>query len=263
MEKAIETPCVIINEHGMCPSSRYCRPDGLTECSGKPASADICDGRDNDGTLDADDCEPLDATVFPSCDGKICGGDGCGGSCGSCGGQDACVGGACVCQGVCNGNCGGDGCGGSCGVCADNETCDGTSCLPICVPNCDGSCGSCGGTQECINDVCVEVDVADCEGKSCGPDGIDEICGSFNGGQVCNGAGVCETPLCVPDCAGKQCGDDGCGQSCGGCPGKGTECKNGMCEEAPAGAVPVARPRSVVRSPISGSTTSNRAPTAR
>ncbi len=56
----------------------------------------------------------------PSCAGKTCGADGCGGSCGDCeagarcGAQGACV----ACTPSCEGKtCGDDGCGGSCGVC--------------------------------------------------------------------------------------------------------------------------------------------------
>ena len=37
---------------------------------------------------------------MPNCSGKVCGNDGCGGSCGTCGPGTACNGGACVAQGV-------------------------------------------------------------------------------------------------------------------------------------------------------------------
>jgi hypothetical protein len=56
---------------------------------------------------------------LPLCDGKQCGDDGCGGSCGACAENEACgADGQCMCAPSCEGKtCGDDGCGGSCGVC--------------------------------------------------------------------------------------------------------------------------------------------------
>ena len=88
------------------------------------------------------------------CDGKVCGDDGCGGSCGECPDvQDACIEGQCICQPACDGNeCGDDGCGGVCGTCVGPQAkcVDGACiCEPICVgklcgdDGCGGSCGAC------------------------------------------------------------------------------------------------------------------------
>jgi heme-degrading monooxygenase HmoA len=59
------------------------------------------------------------------CTGKVCGDDGCGGSCGTCADGEACGGGQCVfllCTPDCTGKvCGDDGCGGSCGTCLDGD----------------------------------------------------------------------------------------------------------------------------------------------
>lgn len=65
----------------------------------------------------------------PQCDGKYCGDDGCGGSCGSCdagtvcsAATNRCV--ATTCTPDCRGRqCGGDGCGGSCGGCRKGNLC--------------------------------------------------------------------------------------------------------------------------------------------
>lgn len=62
------------------------------------------------------------------CDGRVCGPDGCGGSCGDCPDDAVCtVTGACVaCVADCDGRvCGPDGCGGSCGACSDGVVCTG------------------------------------------------------------------------------------------------------------------------------------------
>ena len=68
-----------------------------------------------------------------TCDGKECGPDGCGGSCGNCTGpQEACSNRLCVCQPACDYKaCGDDGCGGSCGSCAGGKVCQ----LGQCVGN--------------------------------------------------------------------------------------------------------------------------------
>ncbi|MEZ4266705.1 MAG: hypothetical protein R3F39_10030 [Myxococcota bacterium] len=76
----------------------------------------------------------------PSCGEQECGADGCGGSCGSCSEDQACVEGFCGCVPDCGGpgagppKCGDDGCGGTCALtCVSKLTCE--------VGTCDG--GSC------------------------------------------------------------------------------------------------------------------------
>ena len=66
-----------------------------------------------------------------NCEGKECGDDGCGGTCGECAeAQEDCVDGLCICQPHCVGKeCGDDGCGGTCGECAEDEECDGGTCV--------------------------------------------------------------------------------------------------------------------------------------
>jgi hypothetical protein len=85
------------------------------------------------------------------CEAKVCGTDGCGGSCGLCeGAQDLCVDGACVCQPDCvNKNCGTDGCGGSCGSChVTTQICSSTQ-------NCvDAPC------ETAVCGVCDEIDIS-------------------------------------------------------------------------------------------------------
>ena len=68
---------------------------------------------------EVEDCPQKD------CNGKTCGDDGCGGSCGSCPAGDTCLAnGTCVCTPDCEGKiCGDDGCGGSCGGCINGGQC--------------------------------------------------------------------------------------------------------------------------------------------
>ena len=70
----------------------------------------------------------LDTTqCVANCTGKVCGDDGCGGSCGDCTNGDVCSdAGQCeACTPACDGKvCGDDACGGSCGDCGDGMACD-------------------------------------------------------------------------------------------------------------------------------------------
>ena len=197
----------------------------------------------SDGDPCTDDlCEPASGCVYkpipgccePSCAGKACGDDGCGGSCGACGPSEACEAGACVCQADCAGKgCGPDGCGGTCGICGPGLTCSGAgqcACEPDCGgkscgdDGCGGSCGACAADQSCTAaGLCVCE--PDCAGKACGGDGCGGSCGVCPGGTSCQ-SGLCQ---CDPDCAGKACGGDGCGGSCGSC-AAGSSCSGGQCE---------------------------------
>lgn len=149
----------------------------------------------------------------PNCDGKNCGNDGCGGSCGNCtaAGQACTITGVCsVCQPNCGGReCGDDGCGGTCGTCADElkETCDTSGLCVACRPN-------------CVN-------------KDCGDDGCGSVCGACIDGQQCSPKQVCVS--CLPQCTNKNCGADGCGGVCGTCNATNSEvCVESLCS---AGAV--------------------------
>jgi hypothetical protein len=83
------------------------------------------------------DVEILDQECTPDCTDKICGSDGCGGSCGNCGAEEVCSADQMSCEAACvpdcsdNKICGDDGCGGNtCGVCETGTACstDQTTC---------------------------------------------------------------------------------------------------------------------------------------
>lgn len=89
------------------------------------------------------------------CAGKACGPNGCGGTCGTCAGNQQCQNGQCVatCTPACGGSvCGADGCGGACGSCGSGESCENGACVPL-----NGSCSpACVGGQVCqSNGTCV------------------------------------------------------------------------------------------------------------
>ena len=207
------------------------------------------DGADPAGT------NPLECSNWnctPSCGAKVCGDDGCLGSCGTCDADQycdttgACQ--ACTCAGK---ECGADECGKACGTCTGALGCDKTGkCVAVpteCVTKdtagcpgcacescvCNGNGGSFAGDADCCatdsqygwdgycaNECQVNCGgpecpcVSDCAGKTCGDDGCGGTCGTCTGaGEVCTTAGAC----CVPNCTDKSCGDDGCGGTCGAC----------------------------------------------
>jgi hypothetical protein len=180
----------------------------------------------------------------PSCFGRTCGDDGCGGSCGLCAAGKSCLGGNCVggpCTASCAGKqCGPDGCGGSCGACSFGQTCSAAgrcSCTPSCSA---GSCGSdgCGGTCACPTGF-------SCNGGTC--------CSNLNGpcqtsANCCNGA-MCDQGTCRAidhntchgyndtctspyDCCSGRCssGKCGCGAMGAYCrPGQNSDCCSLSC----------------------------------
>lgn len=189
----------------------------------------------------------------PSCAGKQCGPDGCGGTCGTCKdpSKATCADGLCVdaCSPKpvkCKTNaCGDDGCGGICGTCPNGQACGNGQCSAVALPtaptSCADSCGSvapagcycvpsCQAEGSCCADfkaVCGCKPV--CGAKKCGDDGCGGACGTCGGPTpFCGADGQC-TAACDKKCTGKTCGPDGCGGSCGACPA-GTACSyNGQC----------------------------------
>jgi hypothetical protein len=121
----------------------------------------------------------------PNCFGKVCGSNGCLGSCGSCGTGQTCNLGICVDENTCTDTClslnyqCGTVCGIDCGTCTNTHgttSCSTGICQPVCDTNyrsCDGNaangcetqlgtttdCGSCGDTcntgYTCVGGVCV------------------------------------------------------------------------------------------------------------
>jgi MYXO-CTERM domain-containing protein len=256
--------CDSVGWQGCCDGDSvvWCQDGELKteDCSGSPSCGWNAAGGYYDcktaGGADPSGEYPLvcKGTCFATCDGKECGDDGCGGSCGQCVGKWAvCTPEGVCCESSCAGKeCGGDGCGGICGVCADGLSCDGSLCIDAipegCYPQETPGCGGCG-CEACViakDDYCGDQSwdsvcatlcaefcgadcpcIPDCDGKVCGPDGCGGTCGECDEGFYCSGVGQC-TDECLGSCNGKECGDDGCGESCGSCDG-GFHCSQGQC----------------------------------
>ena len=145
-------------------------------------------------------CGSEDSKCEPQCDGKQCGDDGCGGTCGACAAGTACSVDQCVpCEASCLGHmCGPDGCGGDCGACGEGQVCDALSLLCIdkpagCQPQCEANL------------------------FECGPDGCGSDCGICGEGTFCKPDLRNCVGTCTPQCDGLECGADGCGGQCGTC----------------------------------------------
>ncbi len=149
------------------------------------------------------DCTTADGTT------KVCGSDGCGGSCGSCPPGIPCIDGQCPCDaeaGCVWNECGPDGCGGYCG--SGNPATEG-----------------CYGDEVCQNGICQDVCIPNCGGKQCGPDGCYGSCGTCPcfgcpPGAISCEWGLCQVPVscdckCIFDCF-DTCpdGDQACFQNC-------------------------------------------------
>jgi hypothetical protein len=182
-----------------------------------------------------------EGVCITDCTGKVCGDDGCGGSCGQCEGFLVCDAGACKVGGVCpNATCEWD-MGETCGNCAADCGCDeGDVCLEegCCTPQCGGkecggdgcggSCGTCGEPLSCVEGACV-VDGGSCGNGSCESE-LAETCKTCVSDCGCGEGGLCmpDQVCCTPQCGGKECGEDGCGGVCGSCP-KDFTCTDGAC----------------------------------
>ena len=132
-----------------------------------------------------------------------------------------------VCQENCVGrDCGPDRCGGTCGTCDGDNLCLGGQCY---TPN-KTVCDELGDDLDLGDGYCDGMTAVWCEDdglhlQDCKDDGW-AACGKDDDGNW-----RCGNNVCVPDCKGKQCGDDGCDGDCGmGC-APGLKCYEGTCCE--------------------------------
>ena len=187
-------------------------------------------------TLDIDVC-------VPACGEKVCGSDGCGGSCGGCPSTDRCSSGACVPKT-------GDSCGESIKVGSpswddseDTGNFNPVMDASLCTGGVEGASSpdvvyrftpSATGTYRVSLDADFDAVIhalSGCgEGESCLGTASETLELELEGGVtvylVVDGATESESSgafeievdaLCFPDCEGRSCGGDGCGGSCGTC----------------------------------------------
>ncbi|NMB74068.1 MAG: hypothetical protein GYA21_02940 [Myxococcales bacterium] len=195
----------------------------------------------------------------PQCQGKECGPDGCGGSCGDCPGGETCDGsGQCVgCTPQCQGKqCGPDGCGNLCGTCQPTETCNANQqCVPATGEVSIGAISPDWGYTDSETPVSITgggfkagatvrlggtnlsaVQILSASLISATvPSGMQPgkymliVMNSDGGTASLADAFEVRQRTCTPQCTGKECGPDGCGGSCGTCPANQTCDNAGQC----------------------------------
>jgi len=173
------------------------------------------------------------------CDGKECGSDGCGGSCGDCGPTEICnVAGQCIStcdnDGTCDSSETSTSCPADC-PCDNDGTCDSgetsTSCPADCPCDNDGTCDSGETNTNCPADcpLCdndgVKDPTEDCDGSALG----GQICATkgFSGGTLtCTASCTFDTTNCY------TCGNTVCesakGETAANCPAD-CKCGDGTC----------------------------------
>ena len=150
----VDPECVDMPEGGKCQGAF------LLKCKGGEFEYEQCAEGMTCG-IDAGDFAAC--ACAPDCEGKQCGDDGCGGSCGECVWGQVCYKNQCCFPACTTKECGDDGCGGSCPPCSIGETCVDDEC--VCVPDCEGKecggdgcggvCGSCADADMCIEGLCL------------------------------------------------------------------------------------------------------------
>ena len=227
---------------------------------GDSATGPVCgDGKCEAGEFNATCPADCKTACKPTCEGKQCGPDACGGVCGVCGETKACTdAGKCVgvatvcgngecepgetattcakdCKATCAPSCAGkdcgdiDGCGGLCaGACPGGGTytadknCQGGS---LCG---NGTCDAGENNSSCPKD-CKADCLPQCAGKTCGPNGCGGICGMCGGGKACTDEGTCVA--LGPVCGNGMCEAGETAENCGqDCKTTGPVCGNGFCE---------------------------------
>ncbi len=147
-----------------------------------------------------------------------------------------------ACQPDCEGKpCGNDGCGGSCGTCPAGLECAlGASGRPLCAVPKSPLGAPCTQGSSCESGICAALQTG---GETVCAQPCSLLCPS---GMRCDlnapgnpepGVGLCVPMECQPSCGGKECGDDGCGGSCGACPSGGV-CEAGACRQLTCDDVP-------------------------
>ncbi len=202
--------------------------DDLRVCpcmDGWTCHKDVCrkDCSDGGSCPPGTDCDSKTKTCLPdqdeppckpNCQNVECGGDGCGGSCGTCSGGKVCKAGLCTaggggCEPQCYTpegaikECGLDGCGGYCGSCKAGVSCQ------------NGFCAASGSGQigsACLSDAqCFAGDVPFCVSGDSFPGGyctsacnVQGAAGDCPIGSTCYSFEGVDTPVCLDDCSSES-----------------------------------------------------------
>ena len=216
----------------------------------------VLDSRD--GTEASVDLEVTCCT--PTCEGRVCGSDGCGGTCGECEEEAVCDGGQCVdpsglsCNPSVSLTCGQSLVAETFLSDATTSSVDYLSCTDEVMTGPeraysliveDGGLVSVSLTsegEEIAGVFLLEAGDAACAADACLTGGESEIAYLakpnseytlvVEGNEGANSTYDLSVNCCSPSCDGVECGDDGCGGSCGTCVGN-SVCAEGSCKPMP------------------------------
>ena len=193
--------CLVVNRE----AGSRCADDG------NPCTRDLCDDagqcthpvKPNGTACPGGVCRRGRCCVPACATDKPCGPDGCGGSCGTCSGNDQCQSGTCVCVPDCaDKECGDDGCGGQC-----QPGCSGSA--TVCT---EGRCVGCVDANTCPDPGSCKT--KNCVGGTCTPDRKPDgtSCQRQNGASgFCNN-GECRECVTNIHCPPPQNGTATCAQ---------------------------------------------------
>ena len=202
----------------------------VPSCQGKECGTDGCGGSCGVCVEPGKGCKDGKCMCIPDCNCRACGPDGCGGTCGDgCLANESCIEGRCICQPDCfDKECGYDGCGGNCATCFAGDYCFQGKCLPRCG---NGICDSQFGETSCLCPQDCGLCAGCCRNAECVADtGLDN-CGEE--GTVC--ARCAPGEACIQGLCQWVCGDGECqeGEDCATCVDDcGHCCGDGVCEES-------------------------------
>ncbi len=194
------TACNNTNDFGVCTGKRTCTETGLTECDAGVATAESCNGVDDDCDGEVDEPSLVEGVYVPLCDdGNQCTTDSCAGEAGC--QVDALDGGECKDGNACTV---GDHCQG--GVCLGSPVeCDDSN--PCTTDSCDGFGGCSFQDNDAVCDDGNVCTVADrCDGGQCMGTPVDCQCQTdadcldLEDGDSCNGSLVCDTTTFPHQC---------------------------------------------------------------
>ena len=213
--QCVADTCAGVPFEGCCAGEllRWCSHGTIqtADCAATPACGWKADAAMYDcGSDGSEDPSGIHPGTCPACTAncadRVCGDDGCGGSCGACAGGKACLGGQCACTAKAGTGCCGDAvCWlDSCGAAEDR--------IADCPSGCAGS--TCTGCTP------------QCDGRGCGSDGCGGFCGTCSDGLECR-YGTCAMPV-VDTAEVTDPGTDATGEAGGGTPGdSGGGCQSG------------------------------------
>lgn len=170
-------------------------PDGLAGADVASSSGGSSSGADGAGEQDAGSGKPDIPACQPDCNKKLCGDDGCGGTCGTCEDREGCV------EGVCKKLADPDKC--AAAKCDKNAYCteENGEAKCVCKPYYEGNGKACSDIDECNSDNGSCHTKALCDNKVGAAPKCTCLKGYYGNGKTCLDLDECKDPKIKVACA--------------------------------------------------------------